>query len=96
MALAREALADLVRNEVARLFPAWPAPLESLVIREKRATFASLAGIDALRPGTATPLDGCWLAGDWTATDLPATLEGAVVSGVQSAHAIAGTRRVPA
>ena len=62
------------------------------MIREKRATFASVAGVEALRPGCATQLPGCWLAGDWTATGLPATLEGAVSSGVQSAHAIAATR----
>ena len=92
MALARDALASQVAAEVARLFPTWPAPVERLVIREKRATFASVAGVEALRPGCATQLPGCWLAGDWTATGLPATLEGAVSSGVQSAHAIAATR----
>ena len=96
MALDRDALAEHVATEVARLFPQWPAPVERLVIREKRATFASVAGVDAIRPGCASGLPGCWLAGDWTATGLPATLEGAVVSGVQSAHAIAAARRTQA
>lgn len=89
VSLDREALAAVVIGEVKRVFPTWPAPLESLVIREKRATFASHAGIDALRPGCTTALPGCWLAGDWIATGLPATLEGAVLSGVESARAIA-------
>ena len=93
MALDRDALADRVAAEVARLFPAWPAPSERLVIRERRATFASIAGIDACRPGTRSALPGCWLAGDWTATGLPATLEGAVTSGVQSARAVASEMR---
>lgn len=89
LALERDALADRVCAEVAQLFPAWPAPAARLVTRERRATFASVAGIEALRPGAATALPGCWLAGDWTATGLPATLEGAVTSGVQSARAVA-------
>ncbi|RLA35556.1 MAG: hypothetical protein DRR03_05540, partial [Gammaproteobacteria bacterium] len=38
-------------------------------------------------------LPGCWLAGDWTATGLPATLDGAVRSGVQSARAVAAALR---
>ncbi len=89
MALDREALADKVTAEVAKLFPTWPVPIERLVIREKRATFASVAGVEPLRPATVTPMRGCWLAGDWTATGLPATLEGAISSGVQSARAVA-------
>ncbi len=96
MELDRDALADHVAGEVARLFPTWPAPDTRLVIREKRATFASVAGVDAIRPASATPLPGCWLAGDWTATGLPATLEGAVASGVQSAHAVAASRHTQA
>jgi len=93
MDLDREALAKRVIEEVAALFPRWPAPEAQLVIREKRATFASVTGIDALRPDSTTPLPGCWLAGDWTATGLPATLEGAVRSGVQSARAVAAALR---
>ena len=89
MALDREALADTVTAEVAKLFPTWPVPEERLVIREKRATFASVSGVEPLRPATVTPMRGCWLAGDWTATGLPATLEGAISSGVQSARAVA-------
>jgi squalene-associated FAD-dependent desaturase len=88
-ALDRDTLSARVVAEAARIFPAWPAPLATLAIREKRATFASRAGIEALRPGCATALPGLWLAGDWTATGLPATLEGAVQSGLESARAVA-------
>ncbi|GHT98754.1 amine oxidoreductase [Betaproteobacteria bacterium] len=67
-----------------------PAPQWSQVITEKRATFACRPGLE--RPPIATPLPGLWLAGDYVASDYPATLEAAVRSGVACAHAIvAGT-----
>ena len=80
-----------VTAELADTFPAWPAPSEQRVIREKRATFSSRAGIDTFRPGSRTPVDGLWLAGDYTDTGLPATLEGAIRSGVNCANAIIKT-----
>lgn len=60
--------------------------MRALVVREPRATF-SLAPGGPLRPGTVTPLKGFLLAGDWTDTGLPATIEGAVRSGFAAAHA---------
>jgi uncharacterized protein with NAD-binding domain and iron-sulfur cluster len=57
-------------------------------LREKRATFSARTGIDALRPGNRTVVPGLWLAGDYTATGLPATLEGAVRSGEACAEAV--------
>jgi squalene-associated FAD-dependent desaturase len=52
------------------------------VVKEKRATFAATAVQDAKRPGTTTPLaTNVALAGDWTDTGLPATIEGAIRSG---------------
>ena len=86
--LDNAALTAAVRQELAHLFPHWPAPLDSLVIREKRATFASRVGVDGLRPEPESPVDGCWLAGDFTATGLPGTLEGAVMSGRACARGI--------
>jgi zeta-carotene desaturase len=53
----------------------------SLVIKEKRATFSPACGTSALRPAQKTPYAGLYVAGDWTATGLPATIEGAVRSG---------------
>jgi squalene-associated FAD-dependent desaturase len=57
----------------------------SLVLREPEATFACGPEAEALRPRAVTPLPGLYLAGDWTATGLPATIEGAVRSGFRAA-----------
>lgn len=86
--LDNAALTERVSTELAQLFPTWPAPEDSLVIREKRATFASTVGVDALRPGPQTGLADCLVAGDFTATGLPGTLEGAVLSGQACARAL--------
>ncbi len=86
MQLDKQTLAQLVSDELARLFPDWPEPLESLVIREKRATFSADVDINDLRPRYRTSIDNLWLAGDYTATGYPATLEGAMRSGVQCAE----------
>ena len=88
MTLSREALGRRVAEELAALHPHWPAPLEIRVIREKHATFLCHSGVQALRPGIASPLPGCWLAGDHVDTDYPATLEGAVRSGLRCARAV--------
>jgi squalene-associated FAD-dependent desaturase len=88
MAWDNEALCDHVAGELAQQFPHWPAPLKRLCIREKRATFAATVGVNALRPAQRTPVKGLWLAGDYTATGLPATLEGAVRSGLTCAREI--------
>ena len=88
MDLDNDALTQQVRDEIARYYPAWPTPYNSMVIREKRATFACRVGINSLRPANATPVRGLWLAGDYTATGYPATLEGAVRSGVHCARQI--------
>lgn len=92
MHLDKASLLERVAAELAACFPAWPAAEQGLVIREKRATFSCDVGVDALRPGPRTPLRGLWLAGDYTATGYPATLEGAVRSGVQCAGEILSTQ----
>jgi uncharacterized protein with NAD-binding domain and iron-sulfur cluster len=60
----------------------------SLVLREPEATFSCDPASEVLRPGTATPLRGLFLAGDWTDTGLPATIEGAVRSGLAAARGV--------
>jgi squalene-associated FAD-dependent desaturase len=59
------------------------------IIREKRATFAATPEEDAKRPGTRTRLSNLVLAGDWTDTGLPATIEGSIRSGNKAAAALA-------
>lgn len=58
------------------------------VIKERRATFAQTPDALGLRPGTRTAFDNVFLAGDWTQTGFPATLEGAVKSGRLAADAV--------
>ncbi len=76
-----------------RYFPAMKdaAIARSLVMREAEATFASGPEAETLRPGPATPIRGLVLAGDWTATGLPATIEGAVRSGRAAARLLEAT-----
>jgi len=61
--------------------------LHAGVVREPRATFSVAPGAPA-RPGTVTPVAGVFLAGDWTDTGLPGTIEGAVVSGHRAAREV--------
>ncbi|WP_287497209.1 hydroxysqualene dehydroxylase HpnE [Pandoraea sp. CB10b_02] len=83
---SRESLAQRIWEEVARAcrVPATPMPVWQLV-REKRATFAATPAQDTRRPGTKTRWRNLMLAGDWTATGLPATIEGALRSGNRAA-----------
>lgn len=62
--------------------------VRSKVVTEHAATFSPLPGVDAWRPGAASPIENLFLAGDWTATGWPATMESAVISGYRAAEAI--------
>jgi uncharacterized protein with NAD-binding domain and iron-sulfur cluster len=84
--ITQEALATEAARELAQAFPDLPAPGWHKVIAEKRATFACRPNL--LRPTQRTPLSNFYLAGDYTAGDYPATIEGAVRSGVKCAHLI--------
>lgn len=60
------------------------------IVRERRATFTAIPEQDALRPGTITALNNLFLAGDWTNTGLPSTIEGSIRSGDKAAdHVLA-------
>jgi squalene-associated FAD-dependent desaturase len=88
MAMSVEELRERYLPALAELLPrARSATVESfLVTREHAATFRAAPGVGALRPGAETSVPGLLLAGAWTDTGWPATLEGAVLSG----HAAAG------
>jgi hydroxysqualene dehydroxylase len=85
----REELAKKIWGEVASL-TGLPAPLPPWqIVRERRATFAATPAQDAIRPGAVTTWRNLVLAGDWTDTGLPATIEGAIRSGNRAADTIA-------
>ena len=81
-------LVAAAEGALRRYFPAMAgATVErALVLRDPLATFASSPELEALRPGPDTPIAGLFLAGDWTDTGLPATIEGAVRSGQRAAQ----------
>ena len=86
--VAREDLAQTVWQEVAAVaglpnaLPPWQ------IVRERRATFAATPQQNARRPGAATAWRNLVLAGDWTQTGLPATIEGAIRSGNRAADLV--------
>ena len=83
----RERLARRLWADVARTLELGEAPLPAWqIVKEKRATFAATPAVDALRPhARAAGLANLVLAGDWTQTGLPATIEGALRSGETAA-----------
>ncbi|HLZ43577.1 MAG TPA: hydroxysqualene dehydroxylase HpnE [Candidatus Sulfotelmatobacter sp.] len=88
---SRSEIVDLALAEVREFFPAArPANLvKSTVIKEVNATYSPRPGIDVHRPYSLTSWPRVFLAGDWTATGWPATMEGAVRSGYLAAEALA-------
>jgi hydroxysqualene dehydroxylase len=84
--LAQETLAATVHAELRAHFAQLREPLWSRVIAEKRATFSCVVGVE--RPSHRTLVRNVYLAGDYTASDYPATLESAVRSGVACARMI--------
>jgi hypothetical protein len=82
----REDLAARLWADVARVLGLGDMPLPPWqIVKERRATFAATPEQDAKRPGAKTALDNLLLAGDWTRTGLPATIEGALRSGETAA-----------
>jgi squalene-associated FAD-dependent desaturase len=88
----REELAQAIWNDICKVagieapLPAWQ------IVRERRATFEASPEQNALRPGAATNWKNLFLAGDWTDTGLPATIEGSVRSGDRAADLVLAAR----
>jgi squalene-associated FAD-dependent desaturase len=84
----REELAQAIWGDICQAagitaeMPPWQ------IVRERRATFAATPEQNALRPGTSTAFKNLFLAGDWTDTGLPATIEGSVRSGDRAADLV--------
>jgi squalene-associated FAD-dependent desaturase len=95
-AKSNQELLAAAETALRRHFPAMAEAriTRGLVRREPAATFASTPELEALRPGPVTPIAGFYLAGDWTATGLPATIEGAVRSGERAAQAVLSSASV--
>ena len=88
--LSKEQLIEIALNDLRAVLPAArnASIIHWLVVKEKRATFIPAPGLDAKRPSAKTQLRNFFLAGDWTNTGFPATIEGAVRSGIQAAQAV--------
>jgi len=92
--MGRQEIIDLAVRELAEFLPVVrQAKLEkATVIKEVHATYSPKPGVDDYRPYAKSPWERVFLAGDWTQTNWPATMEGAVRSGYLAAQAIGGQR----
>ena len=87
---SRQEIIDLALSELREFFPGVrdAALVKATVIKEVNATFSPTPGIDRYRPANVTAWPRVFLAGDWTASGWPATMEGAVRSGYLAAEAL--------
>jgi hypothetical protein len=82
---------DVVRQILVELETLWPAVgdarlVHRRIVTQRDAVFSVCPGLDQMRPSQRTPIANLMLAGDWTATGWPATMEGAVRSGYLAAE----------
>ena len=94
----REKILQSAMRELEMFFPAMRAARlrKCGVLKEARATFSVVPGLDAYRPEQRTAWPGLYLAGDWTRTGWPSTMEGAVRSGYLAAEAVTGRKHLQA
>jgi len=94
----REEIIELCLKEIRQALPAAREAqlVKATVIKEASATFSPEPGVDSFRPAQTTNTPGLFLAGDWTATGWPATMEGAVRSGYLAAEAVLRSAGSPA
>jgi squalene-associated FAD-dependent desaturase len=96
--LSRNEIVEMAIGDLRLYFPrvCEAKLLKAHVVKEQRATFSAAPETEALRPGAGTEFPRLFLAGDWTRTGWPATMEGAVRSGYIAAEAIARACAKPA
>jgi zeta-carotene desaturase len=97
MTLRREEILELALRELAEILPrSKEAQLQkAVVVKETKATLSFPPGLDGQRPGPDTPFANLFLAGDWTATGWPPTMESAVRSGYRAAERVTETAGKP-
>ncbi len=95
---SREEIIEICLKEIRQALPAAREAelVKATVIKEAAATFSPEPGVDRFRPAQTTNTPGLFLAGDWTATGWPATMEGAVRSGYLAAEAVLRSVGTPA
>lgn len=84
--MTKDELTQAIVHDIKAHTPLQDDPVDSMVVRERRATFSATPATESIRPGNITGLPGLVLAGDYTQTGYPATLEGAVISGKSAAQ----------
>jgi uncharacterized protein with NAD-binding domain and iron-sulfur cluster len=92
LGLGRSEILGPALEELGRFFPevGRARVVKSGILKEARATFSVTPGLNGFRPGQRTGLAGLYLAGDWTATGWPSTMEGAARSGRLAAGEVLG------
>ncbi len=92
LSMTREEILSSALRELALFFPEVKRAklVKSGMLKEARATFSVTPGLDHFRPSQKTDWPGLFLAGDWTATEWPSTMEGGVRSGRLAAGAVVG------
>ena len=97
MALTQAELLERAAVSLRRCYPDFERAhvVDASVVKHPRATFSAQPGFAALRCTQVTPVAGLFLAGDWTDTELPSTMESAVESGVRAVRAIDAYLAVP-
>jgi zeta-carotene desaturase len=95
--LTREQSLTQAQSQLAEFFPEVKHAklLKSALIKEMRATFGVPPGVDSARPSAVSPWPNCFLAGDWTSTGWPSTMESAARSGYLAAEALCTAVKAP-
>jgi predicted NAD/FAD-dependent oxidoreductase len=90
VSLSKDEITTMIYTELSEVFPSIKSSnvIHSVVIKEKKATFLSTPSFELERLRTSTSKEGIVIAGDWTNTGLPATMEGAALSGVTASREV--------